>query len=728
MSQLRPPDTSGFLAAGDAGMAGVGRRGFGSPTTPVHNHPFGTSPQTPPSAAMATPPVAASMGKQNQSQPYFIASHANFNRQGDDAGSERGGERLQVHGQGHGHGQGGNGSTGNASGNGGKGGSFLPAGYRERGPSPMLGNTEWTSAAKKQNQNPGRTGNSREYARPQIQTQNSSSRSGIPIQLDIKPQETSGLGGIPDTKNLHSPAFVPQTATSGSSSFGLSRDRDRNGDRETVRSAAISPAGNGSIMTTMTSLKTGISGGGASHPRPEVTPSEWNRKMEAAGVSELVGGASVTRSRSRSRSSGNTNQSAGTGSTTRQAQATGRKEPPSTRSSIEERALAPRSLRVTNGSPDLDQDETANSRWGALRNVVQTAAALATSRKTSSDQNASFLDVPSSSNNHTGRPGQVRSNSASTSDAVSSTASSEGTNQSGSAAKLPFFERYKKMAESTNGATSMVRQISISRPGQVASTRPNPALDAVGEESNILTESPTRFGFNEREDDSALPWLRRGSEASSRREPFPAQPFSDASLSSNGSTSESKARQGDLAIITPSASMNQLDGIATGSRGRHQPPLRVREASGEDGELIEGLIEDLKTDLDRLGMLSPNMSVDRRTERESYQSSLLAPSDSISMPGLDLHRRRSDTTKINQAVPGKRACQKCGVSLKGRRYVKRDGIVLCEADWKEMFLPKVSRCRANHFCPEANGHVDRNSAVDVHYRSRRRQSPLRTDS
>ena len=29
MSQLRPPDTSGFLAAGDAGMAGVGRRAFG---------------------------------------------------------------------------------------------------------------------------------------------------------------------------------------------------------------------------------------------------------------------------------------------------------------------------------------------------------------------------------------------------------------------------------------------------------------------------------------------------------------------------------------------------------------------------------------------------------------------------------------------------------------------------------------------------------------------------
>jgi hypothetical protein len=29
MSTLRPPDTTGFLGIGDAGMAGVGRRGFG---------------------------------------------------------------------------------------------------------------------------------------------------------------------------------------------------------------------------------------------------------------------------------------------------------------------------------------------------------------------------------------------------------------------------------------------------------------------------------------------------------------------------------------------------------------------------------------------------------------------------------------------------------------------------------------------------------------------------
>jgi hypothetical protein len=49
----------------------------------------------------------------------------------------------------------------------------------------------------------------------------------------------------------------------------LPKDRDT----ATTRSAALSPAGN-SVMTG--SLKTGISGGGTSHPRPEVTPSEWN--------------------------------------------------------------------------------------------------------------------------------------------------------------------------------------------------------------------------------------------------------------------------------------------------------------------------------------------------------------------------------------------------------------------------------------------------------------------
>ena len=570
----------------------------------------------------------------------------------------------------------------------------------------MLGNSDWGSAARqgKNGTKPGTASAPREHARPQLHA--SSSRFGIPIQLDIKPQEGSGMASVvPDTKTLHSPAFVPQTATSGSSSFGLSQDKDK----DTVRSALISPAGNGSIMTNVTgSLKTGISGGGTNHPRPKATPSEWNRKMEGAGVMDLVGAgnagpgrhgqAHAEVARSRSRSSASTNPSASTGSTTRQAQGMGHKEPLSTRSSVEERALEKRSLRVTNASPEPDRDETANSRWGALRNAVQTAATLATSRKASSDQNVSFLDVPSTAN-QANRPGQTRTNSSSTIEAISPAVSPESMMQAGPAAKLPFFERYKKMAENSNGATSMVRQISIKEDrklGNPSSAKSNPALDAVGEDSYVMSESPSRFGFDEREDGSTLPWLRGGSETSSsdrRMEPFPAQPFSDASLSSNGSTSESKARAGDLAIITPSASMNQLDGIAMGTRGRHQPPLHVREASGEDGELIEGLIDELKTDLDQFGMLSPNMSVDRKTERESYQSSQLAPSDSISTPGLDLHRRRSDSTKLAQAVPGKRACQKCGVSLKGRRYVKRDGIVLCEADWKEMFLPKVSCCR-----------------------------------
>lgn len=641
------------------------------------------------------------MGKQNQSQPYFIASHADFNRQGDDRG----------------YGQG-------------QGGSFVPAAsYRERGPSPMLGSEPWGASSKhgQSSQNGSRSANKntagyREYGRPQVQA--GSSRSGIPIQLDIKPSENPhAVPGIPDTKNLHSPALVPQTATSGSSSFGLSKDRDTG----TTRSAALSPAGN-SVMTTMTgSLKTGISGGGTSHPRPEVTPSEWNRKMEGAGVLELVGGGSgsgrygqgngqgqghpqaqVARSRSRSRSSASTNPSAGTGSTTRQPQESRPRDPPSTRSSIDDRSMEKRSLRVTNASPELNQDDkadTAISRWGALRSVVQTAAILASSgiassiQKTPGDQNASFLDVPSTANQAV-RPSPARNNSTSTIEAGSPAVSTESTSQTGSSGKLPFFERYKKMAENTNGATSMVRQISVREDNRLRKTpaRLNPDLDVVGEgeESNVLVESPSRFGFSEKdgqEESSALPWLRRGSETSMldrRLGSSQAKTFSDASLSSNGSTSESKARPGDMAIITPSASMNQLDGVAMGTHRAYQPPLRVRDASGPDGELIEGLIEDLKTDLDRLGMLSPNMSVDRRTERESYQSSLLAPSDSISTPGLDLQRRKSDSTKISpQAVPGKRACQKCGVSLKGRRYVKRDGIVLCEADWKEMFLPKV---------------------------------------
>ena len=671
---------------------------------------------------MATPPARVNVGSQNQSQPYFIASHANFNRPGGDAAAAS----IAAGAQGHELGP--------------------PVGYRERQASPMLEHPDWSRSRDKIQ---SRDTYPRDDRREQQATSSKPSherhpqhssfvaapvRSGIPIRLDIDPHHGSTHpAGVPDTKNLHSPVLVPQTATSGST-FGLA---SRSGDEKSQQQATTaglggigSPQGNASILTAMTSsLKTAISGGGTSHPRPDLTPSEYGRRVDA-GSAATVKHTEKTGVMSRSRSKSNASAVA---SVTTRASSAGQAnakaaDPPSNRSSVEERSMEKRSLRITNASPEPEETLDAGagagnegtSRWGALRNVVQAAASIASTgisstiqrsnsvlhgsaSRSGADQSTLFLDVPgafpiasssaisttASTSSDPSRPRSARSSeSAVTLDLNSPSATNQPMASSG---KLPFFERYKQMADNNKGATSMVRQISRSSSERFGGSGDPQSF---GDLSGGLNDTQARARVRENTDESSLPWLRTESEISAtehRLQGPSSKSFSGTSLSSVDSTREGKDRVVELAIITPSASMNRLDGNVS-STYDERGAARARKPSEGNAD-IEGLMEDLKADLDRFG--SPSQEEHEysnrfRLDRESYQSSLLAPSDSISTPGFDLQRRRSASTKINQAVPGRKACQKCGLALKGQRYVKRDGIVLCEADYKEMFLPKVS--------------------------------------
>ena len=52
---------------------------------------------------------------------------------------------------------------------------------------------------------------------------------------------------------------------------------------------------------------------------------------------------------------------------------------------------------------------------------------------------------------------------------------------------------------------------------------------------------------------------------------------------------------------------------------------------------------------------------------------------------------RSTTSSRRPSVP--KTCQKCGDTVGGsRKFVERDGVVLCEADWKKMYLPTCRKC------------------------------------
>lgn len=59
--------------------------------------------------------------------------------------------------------------------------------------------------------------------------------------------------------------------------------------------------------------------------------------------------------------------------------------------------------------------------------------------------------------------------------------------------------------------------------------------------------------------------------------------------------------------------------------------------------------------------------------------------------GLATH---SDIPASQPTSRPKRVCARCGDAVGGsRRYVERDGIVLCETDWKKMYLPACRRCK-----------------------------------
>lgn len=55
---------------------------------------------------------------------------------------------------------------------------------------------------------------------------------------------------------------------------------------------------------------------------------------------------------------------------------------------------------------------------------------------------------------------------------------------------------------------------------------------------------------------------------------------------------------------------------------------------------------------------------------------------------------RSGPTPSPTSSRPRRQCANCGEAVGGsRRFVERDGIVLCEADWKKLYLPACRRCR-----------------------------------
>ncbi len=295
--------------------------------------------------------------------------------------------------------------------------------------------------------------------------------------------------------------------------------------------------------------------------------------------------------------------------------------------------------------------------------------------------------------------------------------------------RLPFFEKYKKMVDSAAAAPSagLTRSASGgtrsgSRPGAARSASPPIPSPSITDDEEV--DSPIELGFSdnvaireyraplagaEEDEESALPWARNDDKpyapAAGGPEQYAAKSAAskpgsskDGSISSLSSSMAARLRLGEVAPLTPSTSADRLDQIVEGKASPPRP-------------LPHGLAPNVADVRSPDEPPSPSMSSDApgpatRTngDRDSFRSSMIGPGDSISLiagfPGDADRRSRSNTLRqasaSSAAAGGGKRCQQCGDALQGRRFIQRDGVLLCEEDWKELFLPKVSGWRR---CP-----------------------------
>lgn len=227
------------------------------------------------------------------------------------------------------------------------------------------------------------------------------------------------------------------------------------------------------------------------------------------------------------------------------------------------------------------------------------------------------------------------------------------------------------------------------------------------------------------EDVSMLPW------ASSPTEPSPGifehqRQMTNGSIDSTTSSSASggpeQLRTGGWAgqevelVMTPSQSWEGLAGnvnlepLKTNGYADANAGLGLGDAiPGPLDRIGEEEEDDDDEDGERLVFGVPSTGRNKSSLPRSASEATVTPlslnsrRQDISMdpPRMGLHSHSKSTDRRMGSSPPqgngarpKRVCASCGDAVGGpRRFVERDGVVLCEADWKKLYLPSCRRCK-----------------------------------
>lgn len=276
--------------------------------------------------------------------------------------------------------------------------------------------------------------------------------------------------------------------------------------------------------------------------------------------------------------------------------------------------------------------------------------------------------------------------------------------QSSQADSRPFFDKYNQLIGSKSDQTHG-RSRNASPASPIEDDRES--VTSAGEPSALpwATES-------ESDDHAADPFERI--EHQHRRYPTDGSISSDASSYYGPPDGRSSSHENEM-VMTPSQSWEGLSSVDAPPKGYFDSPAVNGDAAlpnslAEIGEEDETEEEDEDEDGERMVFGAPNplrrdhmprsSSASTVTPTNAHRSSPSRPHRELDPPRIPLAvtpQRSRTEPPLSTSPPTtrpKRVCAKCGDTVGGlRRYVERDGIVLCEADWKKMYLPACRRCK-----------------------------------
>lgn len=389
---------------------------------------------------------------------------------------------------------------------------------------------------------------------------------------------------------------------------------------------------------------------------------------------------------------------------------------------------------MSNGS-DVDRNPPSSYAPQSLRQdslPPRSASALDTASNAPTAAPPRSTSAMSSRNAQARRPSVSSVNSSTKSDYENGNGNGDGIAQllkarsmdrKPSADKGAFFERYKQMQRSTSNSSQ-------SRLG----IRP-PQEEILDDEYLVASPQQTRYdldsGYDRRrravEDDedeaSALPWatpmLQDSPEinqppvmAKTYAPDYPSrvqhrrQPTNgSASSSSNSSTGSgrygiSSSGPESEEIVTPSQSVEGFSDRAPHASkpvSRNQRNLRQIHESDED-ESDRVVFGQSSSSHDHHGYSQSSRSASDKTIKamangagSNSHSRTRTTSNSKTTPAAK-PTSLSAPTGQHRSKPAKH-CQKCGEGVGGsRKFVERDGVILCEFDWKKMYLPTCRKC------------------------------------